>query len=161
MKWWRGLSSNEDGEAMKREFPDRPLVAVGGVVFQNGAVLLIRRGREPLKGEWSLPGGMLELGERLEAGVERELLEETGLKVEPVEVVEVFDRIQSENGRIRYHYVIVDYLCLLKGGVLGSSSDVTDARWVRREDLDQYGLTAKAASVIEKSFALFERWRGK
>ncbi|HUY13696.1 MAG TPA: NUDIX hydrolase [Terriglobia bacterium] len=142
---------------MKREFPDRPVVGVGGVVIRDGTVLLIRRGSEPLKGEWSLPGGMLELGEHLEAAVRRELLEETGLEVEPVAVVEVFDRIIHDRGRVRYHYVIVDYLCTLKGGTLRASSDVTDARWVRRDDLRQFHLTEKATSVIEQSFALAAR----
>ena len=142
---------------MKREFPDRPIVGVGGVVIHDGTVLLVRRGAEPLKGEWSLPGGMLELGEHLEAGVRRELLEETALNVEPVEMVEVFDRIVSEGGRVRYHYVIVDYLCVLKEGALCPSSDVMDARWVRREDLGQYHLTEKATAVIEQSFAMAQR----
>ncbi|MGH9455395.1 MAG: NUDIX hydrolase [Terriglobia bacterium] len=142
---------------MKREFPDCPIVGVGGVVIHDGTVLLIRRGTEPLKGEWSLPGGMLELGERLEDGVRRELSEETGLNVEPVEVVEVFDRIVSESDRVRYHYVIVDYLCVLKDGTLRPSSDVLDARWVRRENLEQYHLTEKATSVIEQSFAMVKR----
>ncbi len=137
------------------------MVGVGGVVIHDGNVLLIRRGSEPLKGEWSLPGGMLELGERLEAGTRRELLEETGLEVEPVEVVKVFDRIQHDGGRVRYHYVIVDYLCLLKGGTLRPSSDVTDARWVRREDLGNYHLTEKATSVIDQSFALIGQWQNK
>ena len=139
---------------MKREFPDCPVVGVGGVVIRDGTVLLIRRGSEPLKGEWSLPGGMLELGEPLEAAVRRELLEETGLQVEPVAVVEVFDRIVPDGGRVRYHYVIVDYLCLLKGGTLQASSDVTEARWVRRDDLRHYRLTEKASSVIAQSFTL-------
>lgn len=126
-------------------------------MISDGTVLLIRRGAEPLKGEWSLPGGMLELGEHLESGVQRELLEETGLDVEPLEVVEVFDRIVSEGGRVRYHYVIVDYLCVWKEGTLCPSSDVMDARWVRRENLGQYRLTDKATSVIEQSFAMMKR----
>jgi 8-oxo-dGTP diphosphatase len=147
---------------VKREYPDRPIVGVGGVVIHDGTVLLIRRGSEPLKGEWSLPGGMLELGEHLEDGVQRELLEETGLLVEPLKVVEVFDRIDSHDGRIRYHYVIVDYLCALKAGNLQPASDVIDARWARREDLAQYHLTEKASAVIERAFAALDpRLRGK
>ena len=160
---------------MKREFPDHPLVGVGGVVVHRNRVLLIRRGGEPLKGEWSIPGGLVELGEELAEGARRELLEETGLKVEPLEVVAVFDRIMygqtrrtvgtapkrkpqpkvKERGvrrRVRYHYVIVDYACRLKGGRLKPGSDVVDARWVRRQDLPHYRLTQMATSVVERAF---------
>src|SRR5689334_25075705 len=99
-----------------REYPERPLVGVGGVVIEDGRALLIRRGSEPLLGEWSIPGGMLELGETLEEGVARELLEETGLTVRVIELIEVFDRIYVESTAgakkgPRFHYVIVDYLC--------------------------------------------------
>ena len=139
---------------MKREYPDRPLVGVGGVVIHRNRVLLIRRGAEPLKGQWSIPGGLVELGEDLIAGVKRELKEETGLSVEPREVVTVFDRIVRKAKRVRYHYVIVDFACRLKGGRLKPASDVVDARWVRREDLSQYALTSKATSVILDSFRL-------
>jgi len=137
---------------MKREFPDHPVVGVGGVVIRGGSVLLIRRGREPLKGRWSIPGGLLELGEELAAGVRRELKEETGLEVEPLEALAVFDRIFREGLRVRYHYVIVDYACRLKGGRLRPASDVLDARWVRREDLPKYNLSEMATKVIGQSF---------
>ena len=96
---------------MKREYPKHPIVSVGGVVIAAKRVLLIERGREPLKGEWSIPGGMVELGERLAEGARREIWEETGLQVEPLEVIGVFDRIQKNGSRVQYHYVIVDYLC--------------------------------------------------
>jgi 8-oxo-dGTP diphosphatase len=141
---------------MKREFPDHPLVGVGGVVIHRGRVLLIRRGGEPLKGEWSIPGGLVELGEELAEGARRELKEETGLDVEPLEILEVFDRIFRERGRVRYHFVIVDFACRLKGGRLRPASDVLEARWVRREDLPKYNLTEKATSVILRAF---EVWR--
>lgn len=137
---------------MKREYPAHPIVGVGGVVIRDNYVLLIRRGREPLKGEWSIPGGMLELGESMEDGVKREVLEETGLKIIPIEVLTVFDRIQKNGGRVRYHYVIVDYLCRPTGGRLKSGSDVLDARWVRREELPRYRITPKAATVIADAF---------
>src|ERR1700739_4065588 len=101
---------------MQREFPSAPLVGVGAVVVDYGRVLLVRRGTEPLKGHWSLPGGMLELGEPLAAGVVREVRDATGLLVEPVELVELLDRIHCEDGRVRYHYVIADYLCRVEGG---------------------------------------------
>ena len=141
---------------MKREYPDRPIVGVGGVVVHRQRALLIRRGCEPLKGAWSIPGGMLELGEELAEGVRRELKEETGLEVEPLEIVAAFDRITREGKGIKYHYVIVDYVCRLRGGKLKPSSDVTDARWVRREEMPQYHLSEMATKVILKSFEFFE-----
>jgi 8-oxo-dGTP diphosphatase len=145
---------------MRREFPDHPLVGVGGVVIHRNRVLLIRRGSEPLKGQWSLPGGMLELGEELEEAVRRELKEETGLDVEPLAVLTVFDRIMRSGAdlrRVRYHYVIVDYACRRRRGRLAPASDVLDARWVRREDLPRYQLTEKATSVILQAFEFFEQ----
>jgi 8-oxo-dGTP diphosphatase len=144
---------------MKREFPDRPLVGVGGVVIHRNRVLLIRRGSEPLKGEWSIPGGLLELGEELAEGVRRELKEETSLAVEPVETILAFDRIVREGSRVKYHYVIVDYLCRRKRGRLHPASDVVDARWVRREDLPQYHLTPMASAVILQAFEMMKRRR--
>ncbi len=128
------------------------------VIHRNHA-LLIRRGSEPLKGEWSIPGGMVELGEELAAGVRRELKEETGLDVEPLECILVFDRIQREGKRVKYHYVIVDYLCRRKRGRVRPASDVVDARWVRREDLPQYHLTDMATAVISRAFALMGKRR--
>jgi len=142
---------------MKREYPDRPIVGVGGVVIKGERVLLVRRGGEPLKGEWSIPGGTLELGEELAAAARRELKEETGLDVEPLEVLSVFDRIIRDGRKIRYHYVIVDYACRLKGGTLAPASDVLDARWVRRRDLPRYHLTERATAVVLCAFQFFNR----
>ncbi len=142
---------------MKREYPDHPIVGVGGVVIHRNRVLLVRRKGEPLKGEWSIPGGMLELGEELAEGARREIKEETGLAVEPLEVLAVFDRIFRDGSRVRYHYVIVDYACRLKKGRLAPASDVLEARWVRREDLPQYHLTEKASSVIRQGFEFFNK----
>lgn len=142
---------------MKREFPKQPNVGVGGVVIHRGRVLLVLRAREPLKGRWSIPGGLVELGEELEEAVKRELKEETGLRVEPRRVVEVFDRIQRKRRRTKYHFVIVDYLCRLKGGRLRPASDVLDARWARREELRRYDLTEKARSVVLRAFQLASR----
>jgi len=141
---------------MKREYPDRPIVGVGGVVIHRNRVLLIRRAREPLKGEWSIPGGLLELGEGLAEGVRRELREETGLAVEPLEVLAVFDRIFRDGPRVRYHYVIIDYACRLKRGRLVPASDVLDARWVRREDLAKYHLTEMATKIVLQCFGFFD-----
>lgn len=119
---------------MQREFPVAPLVGVGAVVVEEGRVLLVRRGTEPLKGQWSLPGGLLELGESLTGGVVREVREETGLIVEPVELVELLDRIHREGEKVRYHYVIADYLCSVTGGSLQAASDADAVRWTERAE---------------------------
>ncbi len=123
---------------MQREFPETPLVGVGAVVVAAGRVLLVRRGREPLKGQWSLPGGLLEVGESLTAGVVREVKEETGLTVEPLELIELLDRIHRDGERIRYHYVIADYLCRVLGGELKAASDAEAVRWVERAEWNSH-----------------------
>lgn len=145
---------------MKREFPICPLIGVGGIVIDRNRVLLIRRRREPLKGEWSIPGGLVELGEELAQAARRELKEETGLDVEPLEILAVFDRIirgGKNAGRVRYHFVIVDYACRRIRGRLSPSSDVMDARWVRREDLPKFHLTPKATELIQRAYRFFNK----
>lgn len=145
---------------MKREFPACPLIGVGGIVIHRNRVLLIRRKREPLKGEWSIPGGLVELGEKLPQAVRRELKEETGLDVEPLKILAVFDRITrgGKNAkRVRYHFVIVDYACRRKRGRLSPASDVMDARWVRREELPKFHLTSKATELIQQAYNFFQR----
>ena len=138
-----------------RTFPARPVVGVGAVVFDANRVLLVKRANEPLKGQWSLPGGAVELGERLEAAVAREVLEETGLAVDVGPVVEVLDRVQSaDDGRTEYHYVIIDYLCRARGGQLARGSDADDVRWVELSELPAYRLTEKATAVIGKAGSL-------
>jgi ADP-ribose pyrophosphatase YjhB (NUDIX family) len=121
----------------------------------GGRVLLIRRRFEPLAGEWSLPGGTLELGETLESGVAREVLEETGMQVDVGPVIEVFDRIMPDDaGRVRYHFVLVDFLCRITAGTLMAGSDVDDAALVDPGRLADYHLTAKATSVIARALEL-------
>ena len=119
---------------VRREFPQAPLVGIGAVVVDGRRVLLVRRGGEPLRGHWTLPGGVLEVGETLAQGVAREVKEETGLEVEIVELVEVLDRILREEGRVRFHYVLADYLCRVVGGELRAASDADAVRWVERAE---------------------------
>ena len=143
---------------MQREFPTAPIAGVGAVVLDRELrVLLVRRGKEPLLGEWSLPGGALELGERLEDGVRREVREETGLEVVPEEVVAVFDHIShagDDPARVRFHYVLVDYRCRVLGGTLWSATDVTETRWAAWNELTGHGALAIrpfTLSVIRKA----------
>lgn len=136
-----------------REFPKRPIVGVGGIIIDGKRVLLVRRAKEPLKGQWSIPGGAVEVGEELHAAVRRELREETGLEVEIKGVVEVLDRIQrSPDGRVQYHYVLIDYLCKPIGGELCAGSDVSEAAWVSPAKLAAYELSPKTVAVIRKAF---------
>jgi mutator protein MutT len=138
-----------------RQYPERPIVGVGAVVVEAGKVLLVKRRYEPLAGRWSLPGGTLELGETLEAGVAREMLEETGLQVRVGPVIEVFDRIMFDaERRVQYHFVLVDYLCWPVAGDLQAGSDVEDAVMVDPGSLDAYDLTVKARAVIARAFEL-------
>ena len=147
---------------MAREYPERPVVGVGGVVIEDGRTLLIRRGSEPLRGQWSIPGGTLELGESLEAGVARELLEETGLEVRIVDLIEVFDRIFTEPDaggggtpeKPKFHYVIIDYLCERISGDPRPGSDVTDVALAREDELGRFQLTTTATRVLHKAFAM-------
>jgi 8-oxo-dGTP diphosphatase len=145
-----------------KEYPERPVVGIGGVIIDEGRALLIRRGSEPLRGEWSIPGGTLELGESLEEGVARELLEETGIEVRVLELIEVFDRVFLEDGltggearrRPRFHFVIVDYLCERLRGEPCAGSDVTDVAFAREEELSRFHLTKTATRVLKRAFAM-------
>ena len=166
-----------------REYPERPLVGVGGVVIDDGRALLIRRASEPLRGEWSIPGGMLELGETLQEGVVRELLEETGLHVCVLDLIEVFERIIHEPppgtshneatasrhdagdprkmSKPRYHYVIADYLCERISGTHAAASDVTDLEFAREDDLARFHLTETALRILHKAFAMHRARTGR
>jgi 8-oxo-dGTP diphosphatase len=120
---------------MKREYPDAPLVGIGAVIVERGRVVLVKRGHLPLLGEWSIPGGALELGETVREAVIREAREETGLDVEPMALLGVYDRVvRDENGGVRYHYVLVDFLCRRVSGELRAASDCEEAQWFAAQE---------------------------
>jgi ADP-ribose pyrophosphatase YjhB (NUDIX family) len=145
---------------MKREYPEAPLVGVGAVIINKQVtgdeprVLLIRRGQPPLLGEWSLPGGILECGETLREAAAREAREETGLVVEIREMLGVYERvIPGDDGRVRYHYVLIDFLCIPMNGDLRAASDAADVGWFMLEELPDLNLTYDANDVVRKGFA--------
>jgi 8-oxo-dGTP diphosphatase len=138
---------------IKRHYPDQPLVGVGAVVFKDATVLLVRRGQEPGRGSWSLPGGLVELGETLEAAIHRELAEETGLTVRLLGISAVLERIFPDpDGRVAYHYVLVDFLCDYMGGELIPGSDITAARFVVKGDLSGFDLPQFTLDVIHRAW---------
>jgi ADP-ribose pyrophosphatase YjhB (NUDIX family) len=147
-----------------REYPDAPRVGVGAVVLDGDRVLLVRRGQAPSQGKWSLPGGLVHLGERLEDAVHREVTEECGLRVRVLDVCGVIDRIVRDPAaasaaapggvpRVRYHWVIVDYVAEPAGGTLRAGSDAADARWVPLADLARYDTTDGLADMIHRAVA--------
>jgi 8-oxo-dGTP diphosphatase len=136
-----------------RRYPKRPIVGVGALILRRDRILMAQRGKSPLKGWWSLPGGALEIGESLADGVRREVREETGLEIEPVCVFEIFERIMRDAaGAPEYHYVLIDYLCRITGGTLAPGDDVCAVEWVRRGDLKKLQITEGTLGVIEKAF---------
>jgi len=146
-------STNED-----RRYPSRPFIGVGALIFDGAKILLVERGKEPLKGYWSLPGGILETGEKLEDAIRREVREETGLEVEPLSMFEIFERIMPDpSGRVEYHYVLIDYLCRPTGGRLQAASDVNRAAWVTEQNLGEYRLTEGTLAVVERAFAKLQQ----
>jgi mutator protein MutT len=138
-----------------RRYPDRPYVGIGGIIVHEGRVVLVKRRFEPLAGQWSIPGGAVETGETLEACVVREMAEETGFIVEVGPVVEVLDRItHDDDGKVLYHFVLIDYLCWPVGGELRAGSDVAEAVLAEPSELAQYLLTEKALQVIERALEM-------
>ncbi len=137
-----------DGEPDHREYPKFPMVGVGGVLIKDETILLVRRGHPPGRGLWSIPGGLVRLGERLKEAVKREIKEECGLDIEPIAPIKVFDVIEEHDGRVRFHYVIVDYLCEVKGGAVHPGSDVEELRWVNLEEALTFPLTKGTRELI-------------
>ena len=139
-------------EALNR-FPSQPQVAVGGFVFQNGRVLLVRRGRAPARGLWAIPGGRMNLGETLQQATEREIFEETGLVVKAQQPVYTFDVIERDaDERILYHYVIVDLEAEYLNGLLRAGDDALEARWVLPEELDTLDVSPRTRQVLASRF---------
>jgi 8-oxo-dGTP diphosphatase len=136
-----------------RRYPKRPLLGVGALILDGDRILMAQRGKQPLLGWWSLPGGALETGELLAEAIRREVREETGLEIEPLGVVEIFERImRDDQGQPEYHYVLIDYLCRVIGGTLRAGDDVCCVGWVERDELPQLQITEGTLAVIEKAF---------
>lgn len=136
-----------------RRYPKRPVLGVGALIFRGDSILIAQRGKQPLMGWWSLPGGAVETGERLADAIKREVREETGLEIQPVEVLEIFERIMPDaGGAAEYHYVLIDYICEIVSGAEQPGDDVCKLEWARREDLRSYQITEGTLGVIEKGF---------
>ena len=138
---------------MNRRYPQRPLAGVGAIIFRGTEVLLVKRGRPPALGKWSIPGGLVELGESLGDSVRREVLEEVGLEVRVIDLVAALDRvILDREGRIEYHYILLDFLCEMTAGSLNAGTDADECRFVPVEDLSRYDMTRGTREVIERAF---------
>lgn len=142
---------------MKREYPDSPLPAVGVIIYHNRKVLIIKRAYPPSQHKWSIPGGVVEIGEPVREAARREVQEELGLQVHIREVVEVLDNIVSEHDYVRFHFVLIDFWAELQGGILTPNHECLDAQWVSREELSVYDLTRGARTAIEKVFQLIDK----
>jgi ADP-ribose pyrophosphatase YjhB (NUDIX family) len=141
------------GQADDRRYPKRPLVGVGALIFDGDRILMAQRGKQPLLGWWSLPGGALETGELLVDAVKREVREETGLEIVPLGVIEIFERIMRDDaGATEYHYVLIDYVCRVVGGSLQAGDDVAYVEWMAEADLDALQITEGTLGVIQKAF---------
>ncbi len=146
------------GPHSSRRYPARPILGVGALILRDDSILLVERGNEPLKGYWSLPGGAVEAGERLEEAVRREVREETGLEIDAISMFEIFERIIRDNeGRPEYHYVLIDYICRAADGTAAAASDVSRVAWVAQHELSSYRLTEGTLQVIERAFQAHAR----
>jgi len=138
---------------MQREYPDRPFVGVGAIIVEDNRVLLVKRAHAPLAGEWSIPGGVLEVGETLREAAVREVLEETSLRVEPTALLGVYDRIlRDADQRTLYHYVLIDFLCHRLSGEAQAAADAAEVRWFRQEEIPSLELAKDTAGVIQLGF---------
>jgi ADP-ribose pyrophosphatase YjhB (NUDIX family) len=138
---------------MKREFPEHPLVGIGAIIIEDSRVVLVKRAHPPIQGQWSIPGGVLEVGELIREAAVREAREETGLIVEPGELLGVYDRVlRDPTARVQYHYVLIDFLCRRVGGELLAASDAAEVRWFMREELPALKLAEDTQDVVEKGF---------
>lgn len=147
------MSAASASKTDDRRYPKRPIIGVGALIFRRGRILMAQRGKQPLKGLWSLPGGAVETGESLDAAVRREVREETGLEVKPVKVFEIFERIMRDSrGAPEYHYVLIDYICRVTGGDLRAGDDACRVEWVRERDLKELEITEGTLAVIKRAF---------
>lgn len=143
---------------MAREFPELPLVGVGAVIIDDARVLLVKRAHPPLQAQWSIPGGVLEVGEMVRDAAIREVREETGLVVEPAYLLGVYDRVlRNSEQRVQYHYVLIDFLCRRTGGTLQAADDAAEVGWFTREELPRLKLAEDTLDVIGKGFQISER----
>ena len=143
---------------MGRLYPDRPIVGIGAIIMHDGKILLEKRKNDPGKGKWSVPGGVVELGENVTQTVIREVKEETGLDVAEPEHIDVVDQItRDEGGRIKYHFVIIDYLVKLKGGMLKAASDADELEWVSLSEVEKYDLTGAFRAFFERNKNLLKK----
>jgi 8-oxo-dGTP diphosphatase len=143
---------------VSRRYPSRPFLGVGALIFEDQKILLVERGKEPLKGYWSIPGGIVETGEKLVEAIRREVAEETGLVIEAYSMFEIFERvIPDAEGQPEYHYVLIDYLCRRLSGDAVAATDASGVAWVTEQNLHQYRLTEGTLAVIERAFAKLQR----
>ena len=149
------MTETQDKHESRREYPTHPLVGVGAVVIQDGKILLVKRAFDPGAGKWSVPGGLVELGEKLSDACVREAEEETGLKIQVLELINVFDMIdKEESGAVQYHYVLVDFLAKPTGGELRPNAEVTELRWVTRDEMKNLNMTRTARRAIDELFGM-------
>lgn len=163
LKHWKALKTSErvvreDSRALRGLYPDQPVVGIGAVIVENGSILLEKRKNDPGRGKWSIPGGKVELGESLEQTVIREVQEETGLVVDEPELIDVVSQVTlDESGKVKYHYVIVDYLVKVKGGTARAASDAAKLEWVRLEEVEKRDLTKSFRGFFEKNRKRLEK----